>query len=299
MKYEGDDQFTSVMVNLDRVESDSKWYEFVIRANINRNAVFLRMGRRYSPISNIIIPPFKGVKFAMRGSDLEYAEQGDNADFVDYQSDQEVEAEFAEDVVSEEADEADGDGDYDDDDDFGDYDYVGPVNQYSSSNDPAPVQEALKSAMTRLPRSAVPPEKEVTINPIVEERFLVLENSLLGAIVPNENTSSTSTTMTLSMSSHLLPSSAIGSPPPPPPPRVSSVSPVPSGVAEVNGSDVEDEPVVKSGSPPPEERRAVRPRATKGEKKVMPKKKNAGGGLFTDATVEGDLGTFAADEFKD
>jgi hypothetical protein len=300
MKYEGDDHFTSVMVNLDRIESDTKWYEAVIRANINRNAVFLRMGRRYSPISNVIIPPFKGVKFAMRGSDLEYAEQGDNSEFVDYKSDQEVEAEYAEDTLSDETDEGDGDGDDEDDGDFDDY--VGGRDEYSSVNDPALVQEPLKSAMTRLPRSAVPTEKGVTISPIVEERFLVLENSLLGAIVPNENTSSTSITTTLSTSSRPLPSSSfVGPPPPPPPPRVSPVTPVsPSpSVDEVVTSDVdEDQDVPKPESPLPE-RRTVRSRTAKGEKKTAPNKKSSGGGLFTDATVEGDLGTFAADEFKD
>lgn len=74
---------------LDKVPTDGEWYEIVVRANMNRNAVFLRLGRQYSPISNILIPPSKGVKFATRGTDLAYAEQGDNDNFYDSGDDSE------------------------------------------------------------------------------------------------------------------------------------------------------------------------------------------------------------------
>jgi len=311
MKYEGDDRFVSVMVNLDRIVSDSGWYECVIRANVNRNAAFLRMGRRYSPISNVIIPPFKGVRFAMRGSDLEYAEQGDNSEFADYQSDQEVEAEYAEDVLSDETDETDGDVD---DGDFDDH--VGPRDEYSSPNSPSAVgvttassssttSSNLKSAMTRLPRSAVPSDKEVTINPTVEERFLVLGSSLLGGLVPSESTSSTNTTTTLSMPSQSVFLPPVGPPPSPPPPRVVPVSPVvppfetqDEVVKSLPSSDVDDDQAGSQPDSPQIERRTVKPRAGKEFKKGAAKKKGPVVGLFTDVTVEGDLGTFAADEFN-
>jgi len=89
MVYNGGQEFTPIVKPLEMMPTDIGWYEAVIRANMNRNAIFLRLGRQYSPISNVIVPPFKGVKFATRGTDLAYADQGDGDDFYDNGDDSE------------------------------------------------------------------------------------------------------------------------------------------------------------------------------------------------------------------
>jgi len=100
---------------LPMISTDGVWYETVIKANMHRNVIFLRPSRQYSPISNVVIPPTKGVKFATRGVELAYAEQGDADDIYD---DVEASDEYvypAADYSAEEEDAGSG-GEGDDDD---------------------------------------------------------------------------------------------------------------------------------------------------------------------------------------
>jgi len=103
------------VVPLVQMVTDTAWYEMVIKANMHRNVVFLRPSRQYSPISNVIIPPAKGVKFATRGVDLEYAEQGDADDFYE---EEDLEDEYIDYVESDHSDVDQEDEGEDDDDEF-------------------------------------------------------------------------------------------------------------------------------------------------------------------------------------
>jgi len=78
-----------VVTELHCVKTPDEWYETVIRANAWKNGYFLRSYRQYSPISNLLTPPTKGVKFTLRGDVYEAGETGESDTFDDYQSESE------------------------------------------------------------------------------------------------------------------------------------------------------------------------------------------------------------------
>jgi len=106
-KHEGHEVASPVVTPLERVISDTQWYGEVIRANVVRNSYFLRPGRQYSPISNTVVPPTKGVKFAIKGADFVHTEQGDADEFLDEDDEDEEE------IVTYVPDDGSGDDDED------------------------------------------------------------------------------------------------------------------------------------------------------------------------------------------
>lgn len=121
-EHRGGGSLKSVTISLPLAKTDTEWYSEVIKANSVRNSYFLRAARQYSSISNTIVPPQKGVRFAISGFDLAYSEQGDASAFLDeaYTVDQEqitrqiVEEQY---VGPEEDSDYEDDGREDDDDD--------------------------------------------------------------------------------------------------------------------------------------------------------------------------------------
>lgn len=78
-----------IITDLPCITTPEKWYETVIRANSFKNAYFLRAARQYSPISNLLTPPTKGVKFTLRGDAYEVGETGEADTFDDWESESE------------------------------------------------------------------------------------------------------------------------------------------------------------------------------------------------------------------
>jgi len=109
-KHEGHEVVTPVLTPLDRIVTDIQWYGEVIRANVIRNSYFLRPGRQYSPISNTVVPPTKGVKFAIKGVEFVHTEQGDADEFLNEDDDDEEE------IVTYVPEDGSGDDEEDEDD---------------------------------------------------------------------------------------------------------------------------------------------------------------------------------------
>jgi len=255
------DGLVPIVKPLDKVPTDAEWYEIVIKANLNRNAVFLRLGRQYSPISNIIIPPFKGVKFVTRGTDLSYAEQGDADDF--YDDENESGGEEAQWVPEEGEDEYDrSEGEFDDHPDEEDRVENGSIIDSTTS--------------ILRPSSSVRSTKAVSFDQKL--------SSDIGGVVPLIPPPSTSlgpilTTASTVVVSTVSPSSAIvglgvsplPSPPPPPPPGLGMGSLAPPA------------------SPDPEEKEVPEKRAVKKRKGKQPGQESS--------IVDGELGVFEAGDF--
>jgi len=75
-----------VITSLPCIKTPDEWYAMVIRANAWKNGYFLRACRQYSPISNLLTPPTKGVKFTLRGESYDAGETGEAETFDDYES---------------------------------------------------------------------------------------------------------------------------------------------------------------------------------------------------------------------
>jgi len=256
------DGLMPIVKPLDKVSTDAELYEIVIKANLNRNAVFLKLGRQYSPISNIIIPPFKGVKFVTRGTDLSYAEQGDADDFYDTDED-ESGGDEAQWVAEEGEDEYDrGEGEFDDRSDEED-----PVESGSTT---ASTTSILRPSSSVRSTKAVmfdqkPPSDIGGVVPLVPPPSISL-----GPIL---TTASTVVVSTVSPSSAIvgLGVSPLPSPPPPPPPRL--------------GTGL----LAPPASPDPEEKEVPEKRAVKRRKAKQPGQELS--------IVDGELGVFEAGDF--
>lgn len=73
---------TIVEVPCRTFDSESMWYAEVIYSNIKKNGYFLRPCRRYSPISNLMTPPSKGVTFVVKDATYEYGTTGAARDWI-------------------------------------------------------------------------------------------------------------------------------------------------------------------------------------------------------------------------
>jgi hypothetical protein len=152
--------------------TDTAWYEMVIKANMHRNGVILRPSRQYSPISKDIIPPAKGVKFATRGVDLEYAEQGDADDFYEEEDNEDEYIEYVESDHSDDDHEGEGE---DDDDEFHETTESGSTTTLTSS----PILSDVG-----LPVSSVPAfKKKVSFDDDVKDERVSVKSSVSGPSV--------------------------------------------------------------------------------------------------------------------
>jgi len=71
-----------VGIKVKEFQLETKWYEEVILANMRKNAYFLRPSRNFCAISNLMVPPTKGVSFVVKDSSYEYGASGAAVDFV-------------------------------------------------------------------------------------------------------------------------------------------------------------------------------------------------------------------------
>jgi len=256
------DGLMPIVKPLDKVPTDAEWYEIVIKANLNRNAVFLKLGRQYSPISNIIIPPFKGVKFVTRGTDLSYAEQGDAEDF--YDDDDESGEEEAQWVAEEGEDEYErSEGEFKDHPDEEDRLESGPTTDSPTS--------ILRPSSSVRPTKAVSFDQKLSSDIGGVVSLIPPPSTSLGPIL---TTASTVVVSTVSPSPAIvgLGVGPLPSPPPPPPPRL--------------GTGL---PALPPASADPEEKEVPEKRAGKKRRGKQPGQESS--------IVDGELGVFEAGDF--
>jgi len=63
-------------VPLVEIPNEDAWYSIVVKANVIKNAYFLRPGKQYSPISNVLSPPSKGILYSLRGEEYVLSDTG-------------------------------------------------------------------------------------------------------------------------------------------------------------------------------------------------------------------------------
>lgn len=127
-----------VHVPLVRVPHETAWYVRVIMANSERNSYFLHPTKHYSPISNVLSPPTKGVVFVVRDGDWTTVADTGASDRIEEEVDTDEDEHYeavedpAYDVPEDEAEEEDEDSD-----DTGDEEEErDPPPQYRPRSDP-------------------------------------------------------------------------------------------------------------------------------------------------------------------
>jgi len=149
------------------------WYREVITANFKSNAYFLRPQRNYSPISNLLSAPTKGVVFVQRGDEMVPLETGDDYQFVDPAHSDEDEYGYSDEGDDDDeiigGDDDGGGGDEDDVDDDDDGDGGGGSPDSSAIEPPLPPQpkSILRRIAPSLPTTATSTPVAASTVPVV------------------------------------------------------------------------------------------------------------------------------------